>query len=116
MKNEYQGTCHCEKTRFRASLDLADSIVCDCSICTKKGAIINRIPDEDLEILTPIEELGLYQFNKMIAKHFFCKTCGIFPFHRPRSAPDLWGINVRCLKGVETSKLSPRQVHGSKLD
>ena len=116
MKREYEGGCHCGSVKFRAKLDLADSIVCDCSICSKKGAIINRIPGEDFELLTPIEALGLYQFNKMIAKHYFCQVCGMFPFHRPRSMPDLWGVNVRCLAGVETAELSPRQVHGSQMD
>jgi hypothetical protein len=27
----------------------------------------------------------------------FCKTCGIHAFYRPRSHPDAWDVNVRCL-------------------
>ena len=113
---QYAGSCHCGAVRFRANLDLGNSIVCDCSVCVKKGTIANRIADDDFELLTSLDDMGIYRFNKKIAKHYFCKTCGIHPFHRPRSYPELWAVNVRCLEGVDVDKISPRQVHGSKLD
>lgn len=75
-----------------------------------------RIPAASFEMLTPQEELSEYRFNKKIARHYFCKTCGIFPFHRPRTRPELWGINVRCLEGVAIEDLQPNEVHGSELD
>ena len=36
-----------------------------------------RVAESDFELLSPISELGLYTFNKHIAKHYFCPTCGI---------------------------------------
>lgn len=116
MKQTYDGSCHCGNFRFRATLDLADCIVCDCSICSRKGTIINRIEESDIELMTSIDELNLYTFNKHLAKHYFCPTCGIHPFHRPRTAPELWGVNVRCLSDVDIASLEPRQVFGSELD
>lgn len=115
MKKSYEGSCHCGKVRFRAHVDLDDSIVCDCSICSKKGSIINRVGNAEFVLLTPIEDLSLYTFNTNIAKHYFCPVCGIHPFHRPRSCPELWGVNIRCLDGVNIAEVKPRPVCGSKL-
>ena len=38
-----------------------------------------------------------YRFHTKTAVHFFCKVCGIYPFHRKRVTPDNLGINVHCL-------------------
>lgn len=116
MKQQYAGSCHCGSVKFKVDLDLDECLVCDCSICTKKGILINRIADEAFELSTPIEALGLYQFNKHIAKHYFCPTCGVHTFARPRSFPDMWAVNVRCLSGVDIGSIEPRQVFGSELD
>ncbi len=69
MKTHFEGSCHCGEVRFRTTLDLAESIVCDCSICTMKGAIVVRVEAEDFELASPLDELGLYTFNKHIARH-----------------------------------------------
>jgi hypothetical protein len=52
------------------------------------------------------DELALYQFNTKVAKHFFCKRCGIHAFRNPRSNPDAYAVNVRCLDDfdLETAK------------
>lgn len=43
------------------------------------------------------ENLHCYTFNSGIAKHYFCKRCGIKPFYIPRSNPDGVDVNIRCL-------------------
>ena len=53
------------------------------------------------------EELTTYRFNTGVAQHKFCRHCGICPFYVPRSHPDMIDVNVRCLDGVDVSKLSP---------
>ncbi len=116
MKQDYDGCCHCGSIRFKVFLDLDDAVICDCSICTKKGSIVVRVEEADFDLLSPISELSLYTFNKHIAKHYFCPVCGIHTFSRPRSYPELWAINVRCLDGVDVASVDPRRVPGSKLD
>jgi len=116
MKQWFDGSCHCGSVRFAAELDPADAVVCDCSICTKKGVVIGRVAESQFRLDTPLEDLTLYQFNKRIARHYFCPICGIHTFNRPRSAPDLWAVNLRCLAGIDVTTLAPRQVHGSQLD
>jgi hypothetical protein len=36
-----------------------------------------------------------------VAKHLFCSECGVKAFYRPRSNPDGWSVNARCLDSVD---------------
>ncbi|MGB4248351.1 MAG: hypothetical protein WBJ75_11580, partial [Pseudohongiellaceae bacterium] len=64
------------------------------------------------KLLSGEEFLTEYRFNTQTARHFFCKVCGIYPFHRKRTAPDSYGINVFCLEGFDPTGLPVRQTHG----
>jgi hypothetical protein len=115
MKETYQGSCHCGAVRFEADVILDHVRVCDCSICRRRGALNHRVEEADFRLLTALDEMALYQFNTRIAKDYFCRICGVSPFRRPRTAPDLWTINVRCLEGVHLDTIPVKQVYGSKL-
>jgi hypothetical protein len=93
------GGCHCGAIRFRVSVSKYEALDCNCSICQKKGILHLIVPPEDFELLQGEENLSTYTFNTGIAKHHFCKTCGIHPFYRPRSHPKDYDVNVRCLDG-----------------
>ena len=111
----YQGSCHCGAVRFEVDADLDHVRVCDCSICRRRGALIHRVAPERLRMLTPIQELTRYTFHTHVARDYFCPTCGILPFRRPRTAQDVWGVNVRCLDGVDLDAIPVRLVFGSLL-
>ena len=72
-----------------------------------RGEIIRRSrscgkgwwPLDRFEILQGADNLTTYRFNTGVAKHTFCRTCGIHPFYTPRSHPDQIDVNVRCLDG-----------------
>jgi hypothetical protein len=96
------GGCHCGAVRFEAEADLQTVIECNCSICTKKGAIHHRV--RSFTLLCGEPELTLYQFGEKIAKHHFCSRCGIHAFTNPRAAPDKTTINLRCLDDFEGIK------------
>jgi hypothetical protein len=116
MKETYRGSCHCGKVKFEVDADIDHVRACDCSICRRRGALLHRVEERDLRVLTPLEDLSLYQWNTRTAKDYFCPTCGILPFRRPRTAPEKWSVNVRCLEGVDLSAIPVKHVHGSKLD
>ena len=116
MTKTYRGSCHCGKVQFEVDVDLDHVRLCDCSICRKRGALTHRVEEGRFHLRTPLDELSVYQWHTRTAKDYFCATCGVLPFRRPRTAPHLWGINVRCLDGVDLSTIPVLDVHGSRLD
>jgi hypothetical protein len=94
----HTGGCHCGKVRFEviapARLEVSD---CNCSICTKSGYLHLIVPKSRFKLLTDREDLKKYEFNTAIAQHLFCGTCGIKAFYIPRSHPDGYSVNARCL-------------------
>ena len=112
MLKTYEGGCHCGRVRFRIQVDLENSTVgeCNCSICTKKGILHIGVTCEQLEILCGAEDLTTYQFNTGIAKHTFCRHCGMHPFYVPRSDPEDYSVNARCLDDFDTVEMRPRRL------
>jgi len=68
-------------------------------------AIAASVVLDGLRIIKGEENLTLYQFNTMTAKHYFCSTCGIYTHHQRRSDPSQFGFNVACLEGVDPFEL-----------
>lgn len=112
MLEKYEGSCHCRRVTFEALISLRQVVDCNCSICRLRGALWCGAAESDLRIISGESELTLYQFNTKIAKHYFCRHCGIHPFIRPRLDPGRWAINARCLEGVDMSALSVRTFDG----
>jgi len=69
----------------------------------------------DLNILSGEEALTLYQFNTRTAKHYFCRHCGIYPFHQTRKDPALWRANIGCLDGVDPYAMDAGLNDGASL-
>jgi len=80
--------------------------------CAKKGFLHLIVPPERFELLSGKDELTTYEFNTKVAKHTFCRTCGIHAFYVPRSDPDKIDVNVRCLEGVDLTEIRPRPFDG----
>jgi hypothetical protein len=93
----YRGSCHCGAVKFEVDVDLSVLTICTCSICTKKGGLFCNVPPEQFRQLQGAEDLTHYRFNTEKAEYRFCKHCGIHTFGHPRSAPELFLINARCL-------------------
>ena len=70
---------------------------CNCSICTKSGYLHLIVPRASFRLLSGEQSLLSYRFNTGVARHTFCRTCGIKPFYTPRSNPDGVDVNVNCL-------------------
>lgn len=92
-----EGGCQCGAVRFRVRVRAYEAVECNCSICTKKGFLHLIVQPEDFELLAGEQALETYTFNTGIAKHRFCRRCGVHPFYTPRSHPDRVDVNVRCL-------------------
>ncbi len=104
-----KGTCHCEAVEFEVDLiDGHENIRrCNCSICSRKGAIMAGVPVERLRVTRGADKLSLYQWNAKIAKHYFCSVCGIYTHHQRRSDPTEYGYNLACIEGIMLSEIGP---------
>jgi hypothetical protein len=106
------GSCHCGAVTFRIDAEIVELTTCDCSLCRKKNALMTKVHESALTILTGEEALSLYQWNTRRAKHYFCSRCGIYTFHRKRAAPDHYGVNIQCLDDVDPATIPVRATEG----
>ena len=51
-----------------------------------------------------------------VAKHLFCSECGIKAFYRPRSNPDGWSVNARCLDSLDGVTLQVEAFDGQNWE
>ncbi len=110
----YRGSCHCGAVRFEVEGPL-EAYRCDCSLCRRRGAIMSNVHETRLRIMQGEDALALYQWNTRIAKHYFCRTCGIYPFHRKRSMPDHYGVNLACLEDFDLKGAAVRDADGAGM-
>ncbi len=94
----YHGSCHCGAIKFEVEAPESVEVEnCNCSICAMTGFLHLIVPARHFRLLSGEESLTTYTFNTGVAKHKFCKICGVKPFYIPRSNPDGVDVNLRCL-------------------
>ena len=111
----YAGSCHCGAIRFAIETDFPELTMCDCSICKRKNALMLKVHESRFELLSGKDALAEYQFHTHTARHYFCRTCGIYPFHRKRVTSDYYGINVHCLEGFDPAGIPVRATVGAGM-
>jgi hypothetical protein len=118
VKN-YKGSCHCGNVEFSFDHDdIKTGLRCNCSLCIRRGAIMTDfvIPPEELTIKVKEEgSLGVYEFDNKVAHHFFCKKCGIYPFHQTFRMPDQYRVNLGCIESIDTAALDIGLFDGRSL-
>jgi hypothetical protein len=98
----HRGGCHCGAVTFEVLVpDEIELVDCNCSMCGKTGFQHLIVPKNRFRLLTGENKLTNYQFNTRTAKHLFCSVCGIKSFYVPRSHPDGYSVNFRCLDAKE---------------
>jgi hypothetical protein len=122
----YSASCHCGSVRFRFTCsEITTGRRCNCSICIRKGAVMssNYLRPSDVNV-EGTEHLQLYQFGDKDVNHFFCRTCGIFPFSTVASVPaDYQGparpgdyrINLGCVHDLDVLSLAIEVIDGKAL-
>ena len=113
----YKGSCHCGAVQFEVEApEEIRAQECNCSICFMTGYLHLIVPRSRFRILKGDDNLKTYTFNTGIAKHTFCKTCGIKSFYVPRSNPDGYSVNVRCLDQSGIEKVTIEQFDGTNWE
>jgi hypothetical protein len=95
----HSGSCHCGAVvvEVEAPADLV-AYECNCSMCARTGYLHLIVPADRFRLVAGEDALATYTFNTGVARHYFCKTCGCRPYYIPRSNPDGFSVNVRCLE------------------
>jgi hypothetical protein len=112
----YRGNCHCGRVHFEVDGTLEQVVECNCSICTMKGYLHWIVPKPAFRLLGGEDQLATYTFNTGVARHHFCRVCGVAPFYIPRSDPDKIDVNARCLAGVELGALRIESFDGQNWE
>ncbi len=109
--------CHCGQVRFEvvapAKIQVSE---CNCSMCSKAGYLHLVVPANRFRLLSGSETLATYRFNTHTAKPLFCPVCGIKSFYVPRSHPDGYSVNARCLDPGTIEEMSIKQVNGREWE
>jgi hypothetical protein len=106
----HQGGCHCGAVRFEVDAPARlTAFDCNCSMCRMSGYLHLIVPQSRFRLLRGSDVLTEYRFNTGTARHLFCSRCGVKSFYVPRSNPDGYSVNVRCLQGstVEQVNVQP---------
>jgi hypothetical protein len=94
----HRGGCHCRRVRFEVDAPARIEVLdCNCSICRMSGFLHLIVPAARFRLMDGEDALTEYRFNTGAAKHLFCRHCGIKAFYVPRSHPDGYSVNARCL-------------------
>ena len=109
------GGCHCGAVRFLVHGPVSELTTCDCSLCAMRNALMAKVHESRLTLSQGQEQLTCYEWNTRRAKHFFCRCCGIYVFHRKRSAPEYFGVNARCLHSLDCAALPVRATDGAGM-
>lgn len=103
----HKGGCHCGRIRFE--VDAPEDLEvneCNCSICRMTGHLHLIVRKDEFKLLNGQDDISNYQFNTGVAKHYFCRNCGVRSFYVPRSNPDGYSVNARCLDPGTVKSLS----------
>jgi hypothetical protein len=106
----HKGGCHCGKVQFtvEASPDV-EANQCNCSICRMSGYVHLIVPKENFRLISGQDDIQTYTFNTGVARHMFCRHCGVKSYYVPRSHPTGISVNVNCLnpESIASLKVTP---------
>ncbi|KAJ2781293.1 hypothetical protein H4R18_002971 [Coemansia javaensis] len=125
---KHKGSCHCKAVTWEIEAPARLRVdECDCSMCGMLGYLHVTVPKSRFVLTAGADNISTYTFNTGVAQHYFCKTCGIKSFYVPRSNPDGYSVNFRCLdktnvtghdvmscEGLTWEEIAARVAHLSK--
>ena len=110
------GGCHCGKVRFEVDGSVDEVVECNCSICTRKGYLHWIVPRSRFRLVAGEDVLTTYRFGSGVAQHHFCSHCGVASFYVPRSHPDGFSVNARCIDSPTVTGMKITPVDGKNWE
>ncbi len=114
----YHGQCHCGRVQFSLQSPVIDTAVkCNCSICRRKGATMSEsyFSPKDFVLLKGNAALQIYQFGDHSVNHYFCRYCGVSPFHEATKKPGYFRVNLNCIDEILLETLTVRIIDGASF-
>ncbi len=111
----HTGSCHCGAVAFSVEAEFTKGMVCNCSICRKRGSVLDFVPEAAMTLQQGADKLTDYRFNQHRITHQFCSVCGILPFARA-AGPDgtpMVAINLRCVDGLDLKNIQIAEYDGA---
>jgi hypothetical protein len=113
----HKGGCHCGVVAFQVDAPAEVTVQdCNCSLCRMTGYLHLIVPASRFRLLRGHDALTTYTFNTGTAKHVFCKCCGIKSFYVPRSNPDGYSVNLRCVDRSTITKVTVEPFDGENWE
>jgi hypothetical protein len=113
----HAGGCHCGRVLLEAlapgDLDLLE---CNCSMCDRSSYLHLIVTADHFRLLAGEKDLVDYRFGTGTARHLFCRHCGVKSFYVPRSHPDGYSVNARCLDPRKITSMRIRPFDGRNWD
>jgi len=105
----YNGSCHCQRVKYQADLDLAgETTRCNCTWCAKTRAWGLNTKPAAFRLLEGEEVLGSYSKSGFI-QHRFCTRCGVQVFATgdiPQIGGAFVGVVLSTLDDAEPAALA----------
>jgi len=83
-----------------------EALDCNCSMCRLTGFLHLIVPRSAFRLVCGESDLTEYRFGTGIARHLFCRVCGVKAYYVPRSNPDGIDVNVRAFDRGSVRKLT----------
>ena len=68
--------------------------------------LAEAVDEKHITIDAKPDDLGLYQFDSKVAKHYFCKHCGIYTHHETARYPGKYRVNLGCIDEIDSLALN----------
>jgi len=108
LPTKHTGGCHCGAVRFEAEIDTSAGTMCNCSICTKLGAVGAIAKPAAFRLVSGEAELSTYEWGGRTARRTFCKHCGVHCFafgHLDVLGGDYVAIHLNSLDDFDPSRI-----------
>ncbi len=112
----YEGRCHCGAVRFRfLSEEITEGRRCNCSICVRKGGVMSAryYEPNEFDLMGGKDALSIYRFGDEVVNHYFCKHCGVYPFHDGTAEYEgRFRVNLGCVDEIDVLALPVKIIDG----
>jgi hypothetical protein len=100
------GGCFCGDVRYEVTVDASVASSCNCTVCTKLGALGAVVKPDMFKLLSEQAKLTAYTRTPEIGNRYFCARCHVYCFgkgHLAQLGGDFVSVNLNTLDDFDPS-------------